>query len=123
MNAPLKPEEPGNPDIEDLNRWQPLSLTRFIDQAGNLVQGTPDFLGPEWGEVVPFALAEDDLTIHERDGYEYRVYHDPGPPPTIDGLLSENYKRAFSLVVAWASHLDPSDDTTMDISPAASCQR
>ncbi|MCY3820669.1 MAG: FG-GAP-like repeat-containing protein [Gammaproteobacteria bacterium] len=119
VNPPLAPEEPGNPDIEDLNRWQPLSLTQFIDQAGNLVEGTPEFLGPEWGEVVPFALSEDDLTLHERDGYEYWVYHDPGPPPMIDGPLSENYKWAFSVVVAWASHLDPADGEMTDISPAA----
>ena len=45
------------------------------------MEGTPEFLGPEWGEVVPFALREEDLTLHERDGYDYWVYHDPGPTP------------------------------------------
>ncbi len=56
VNAPLEPAEPGNPDITDLNRWQPLSLVEFIDQSGNQISDSPEFLGPEWGQVVPFAL-------------------------------------------------------------------
>ena len=35
VNAALQPELPGNPNITDLNRWQPLSLLEFIDQGGN----------------------------------------------------------------------------------------
>ncbi|MYE12372.1 MAG: hypothetical protein F4X99_12095 [Gammaproteobacteria bacterium] len=119
VNPPLEPQSPGNPNVEDLNRWQPLSLPHYIDQAGNVVEGTPEFLGPEWGSVVPFALREEDMTVRERDGFEYRLYHDPGPPPTIDGPLGEQYRWAFSLVAVWASHLDPADGVTMDISPAS----
>ncbi len=130
VNEALHPELPGNPDISDLNRWQPLSLVEFVDQAGNPTvqrEGTiafggpnqPEFLSPEWGSVVPFALSEDDLKIYTRDDFDYWVYHDPGMPPTIDGELSNNYKWSFSLVTIWSSHLDPDDGVMIDISPAS----
>ena len=118
VNPPLAPARPGNPDIVDRNRWQPLSLPVAIDQAGNVVDPEPEFIGPEWGSVVPFALSESDLTVHDRDGFEYRVYHDPGPPPTLGGALSGQYQWNFALVAVWASHLAPDDGVTMDISPA-----
>ena len=109
LNPPLEPHLPGNPDIVDLNRWQPLSLREFIDQSGNAVTGTIEHLGPEWGQVVPFALSETDLMRYQRPGetFDYWVYHDPGPPPTIDGSLSDNYKWNHALVAIWSSHLDP----------------
>lgn len=119
VNPPLRPELPGNPDIVDLNRWQPLRLEEFIDQAGNPSEEQPDFLSPEWGIVVPFALKEEDLTIYERDDFEYWVFHDPGGPPKFDGLFSEEYKWGFSLVSTWSAHLDPSDGILIDISPAS----
>ncbi|MCY4129853.1 MAG: FG-GAP-like repeat-containing protein [Gammaproteobacteria bacterium] len=119
VNQPLKPHEPGNPSITDLNRWQPLSLREFVDQAGNPSGSTPSFLSPEWGSVVPFALSGDDLKIYQRDGHDYWVYHDPGRPPMIDGEGSANYKWSHSLVAIWSSHLDPSDGVLWDISPAS----
>ncbi|MDG2072537.1 MAG: FG-GAP-like repeat-containing protein [Pseudomonadales bacterium] len=119
VNPPLAPEEPGNPDIVDLNRWQPLHLAVSIDQAGNPISSQPEFLSPEWGIVVPFSLGPEDLTIYERDDFEYWVYHDPGLPPAIDGALSENYKWSHSLVAIWSSHLDPADGMMVDISPAS----
>ncbi len=119
VNEPLEPALPGNPNLTDLNRWQPLALAEFIDQAGNRVTGTPDFVSPEWGRVVPFALAERDLTVHARDGFDYWVYHDPGAPPTIDGPLSDIHKWGYALVVRWAAHLAPEIGGMMDISPAA----
>ena len=119
VNAALEPEKPGNPNITDLNRWQPLALTEFVDQAGNPSDSEPEFLSPEWGSVVPFALVEEDLTIHERDGYEYWVYHDPGPPPMIGTAGAEHYKWSHALTAVWSSHLDPTDGVTWDISPAS----
>ncbi|MDA0873961.1 MAG: hypothetical protein O3C45_02755 [Bacteroidetes bacterium] len=123
VNPPLAPPLPGNPHILDLNRWQPLSFDIFIDQAGQEIPvGTPEFLGPEWGRVHPFSLTPKDLTIHERDGFEYWVYHDPGPPPTLDVAsgagLSDEYKWSHSLVAIWSSMLDPDDGVMWDISPA-----
>ncbi|MEM9721234.1 MAG: DUF6851 domain-containing protein [Bacteroidota bacterium] len=123
VNAPMVIFDPGNPRIENPNRWQPLTLQLFIDQAGNLVPGnTPQFLSPEWGEVIPFALTDEDLTLHERDGIEWKVYHDPGPPPyqRIGAPEdSQDYLWGFSLVSIWSSHLDPNDGVMWDISPAS----
>ena len=120
VNPPLAPQLPGNPDIWDLNRWQPLALATFIDQAGNpIVGGALEFLGPEWGDVQPFALTDRDLTIHTRDGHPYKVYYDPGEPPQLGGTKSEAYQWGFNLVALWSSHLDPADDVMWDISPAS----
>lgn len=119
VNPAIEPELPGNPDIVDLDRWQPISLTVFIDQAGNPVNNEPEFLSAEWGQVEPFALSASDLTIYQRDGFDYWVYHDPGLPPTSAGPLSDDYKWGFALVAAWSGHLDPADGVMIDISPAS----
>ena len=50
VNDPLLPDLPGNPDITDPNRWQPLVLDFFIGQSGILLGEYPDFLSPEWGQ-------------------------------------------------------------------------
>ena len=119
VNPPLVlgSTEMGNPSIVDLNRWQPLSIDGFIDQAGNRIDDAPSFLSPEWGQVVPFALSEDDKTVFSSDGFDYQIYHDPGMPPLIDNSQSEQYKWGFSLVSIWSSHLDQSDGVMWDISP------
>jgi hypothetical protein len=124
FNPPLIVDFSGNPDCIDPNRWQPLTLEVFIDQAGNIIPGnTPKFVCPEWGHVSPFALTAADRTIYERDGFEYPVYHDPGSPPLLDttkvGGLSEEYKWSYALVSIWQSHHDPTDGVMWDISPAS----
>ena len=124
VNLPLDPTLPGSPDLFDPNRWQPLTLGTFIDQSGHEIPiSTPKFLGAEWGMVKPFALKEEDLKIHSRDGFDYWVYHDPGPPPYIDttniGGVSEHYKWGFVLVSIWSSHLAPDKEKLIDISPAS----
>jgi len=123
-NPSLDIERPGNPTIIDLDRWQPLELEVFVDQAGNPVgNNTPDFLSPEWGNVLPFSLQEADATNYERDGFTYKVFHDPGPPTYIgdSGLtdLDNPYKWGHTMVSVWSSHLDPDDNTLWDISPAS----
>ncbi|MFK7933564.1 MAG: MopE-related protein, partial [Saprospiraceae bacterium] len=124
LNPPLVTQEPGNPNMIDPNRWQPLTLDVFIDQSGNVRPfNTPEFLGPEWGQVTPFALSEDDLTIYNRDGFDYYVYHDPGEPPYYneesEDPWTDNYKWNFALVSIWGSMLDPGDGVMWDISPAS----
>ncbi len=124
VNKPLLPQLAGNPDCRYPNRWQPLALETFVDQSGNtLPKATPDFLSPEWGKVYPFSLTEDDLNIYERDGEKYYVYHDPGVPPYLTNNLndasSKDYHFSFELVSIWSSHLDPSDNVMIDISPAS----
>ena len=76
-NEPLVPENPGNPTIVNPNSWQPLTLEIFIDQSGQVIEGdTPEFLGPEWGQVIPFALDYSNLEVFEKNGDEYWAnYH------------------------------------------------
>lgn len=117
INPPLLPEFPGNPNLVDPDRWQPLSLEFFVDQSGNLIPGgSLDFLSPEWGHVSPFALNEDDLTIYSRDGHDYYVYHDPGAPPLFG---TDAYRDGFQQVLEWSGELDPADGVMIDISPAS----
>lgn len=124
-NPSLIVVRPGDSTLVDPNRWQPLTLTIFIDQNGNIIPGnTPKFLTPEWGAVTPFALTPWDRTIHSRGDYDYQVYDDPGPPALLDTLDafsagSQYYKWAFELVAAWSSHLKASDTVMWDISPAS----
>ncbi len=121
VNEPLLPDFPGNPDIDDPNRWQPLALEYFIDQGGNPIpNGYPDFLSPEWGIVTPFSLTGDDLTIYPGPpGFDYWVYHDPGPPPLLGGVGDQLYKDGFRQVVEFSSTLTPDDGVLIDISPAS----
>jgi hypothetical protein len=121
VNPPLVLDDSafGNRDIVDLNRWQPLSIEGFIDQAGNPVDTSISFLSPEWGQVTPFSLSENDKTSFQRDDFDYQVYHDPGAPPKIDGAQADLYKWGFSLVSIWSSHLAADDGVMWDISPNA----
>tara|TARA_B110000503_G_scaffold124981_1_gene192073 strand:+ start:782 stop:2971 length:2190 start_codon:yes stop_codon:yes gene_type:complete len=120
VNESLNLAQSGNADLRDPNRWQPLSFDQFIDQAGNLVEGSPAFLGAEWGDVVPFALNVQQ--VMSRDNLNFRVYHDPGKPPLLvpgDSIASAAYKWNFGLVAAWSAQLDPHDSVLMDVSPNA----
>ncbi|MEM6964520.1 MAG: DUF6851 domain-containing protein [Bacteroidota bacterium] len=124
VNAPLIINFSGNPVIGNLDRWQPLSLDQFIDQGGNPIgDSTPEFLSPEWGIVAPFSLRASDAVQYERDGFDYQVFHDPGPPAYIgtsgNTVLDNPYKWGHTMVSVWASHHDPNDPTVWDISPSA----
>ena len=123
INAFLDPETTGNPTLTDPNRWQPLAFDVFIDQSGNEIAGSvPPFLGAEWGHVIPFALTEANKTVFQRDGHDYPVYFDPGPPPymTTDGQgTSDEYRHGFSMVAVWSGHLDTDLEAAIDISPAS----
>lgn len=124
VNAPFEPILFGNPTFTDLNRWQPLAFKDFVDQSGNpLGSFTPPFLSAEWGNVAPFSLKNEDAVTYQRDGNNYKVYHDPGPPALMDtttgGGLSDEYKWNHALVAIWGSLLDPADGVMIDISPGA----
>ncbi|MDX1563680.1 MAG: hypothetical protein R3305_12185, partial [Gammaproteobacteria bacterium] len=122
VNPPIEPELKGNPNIVDLDRWQQITLTLSIDQSGNIVDGTQSFVGPEWGGVHPFSLTPAEATTCRRAGFDFPVYHDPGPPPTHAGPLADEYKWTHSLVAVWSGHLDPSRGRgaeLIDISPAS----
>ena len=119
VNDPLLPDLPGNPDITDPNRWQPLVLDFFIGQSGILLGEYPDFLSPEWGHVIPFSLTTADVTPYQRDGFDYPVFKDPGPPPMMGTAGEDDYKAGFEQAIEFSSYLDPSDGVMIDISPAS----
>ena len=126
VNQPLIPPNPGTQTVADLDRWQPLTLDVFVDQAGNvIVGGAPPFIGAEWGNVRPFAMTDADLTTYHRDSNgdgvidDFKVYHDPGSPPSHVGPTADEYRWNFALVAKWSSHLDPTDGVMIDISPAS----
>jgi len=122
VNPGLVMLEPGNPDMVDPNRWQPVEIEGFIDQGGNPFPTVPPFLSPEWGNVVPFCLKEEEMETFEREGENWNVYHDPGHPPYLDTTLAvgleDNWKFGFILVALWQGHHDPTDGVMWDISPA-----
>jgi len=124
---PVNPEiivnNPGNPTMVDPNRWQRIFLDGYVDQSGNPISISPPALTPEWGNVVPFSMTDDHKTVFSRDGNNYNVYLDPGPPPLIDTNsitgLEDAYKKGFLMVSTWQGHLDPTDGVMWDISPGA----
>ncbi len=123
INPPMIVDDPGNPNVVDINRWQPTTLDIFIDQSGNQIPGaTPKFIGAQWGSVTPFSLVEADKTVHPRSGWNYEVYHDPGTPPlhAMDGSgTTDLFQWNYETVLTWSAHLDATDGVMWDISPAS----
>ncbi|MFM7234269.1 MAG: DUF6851 domain-containing protein, partial [Flavobacteriales bacterium] len=126
INGQLQPAFPGNPDVEDPNRWQALVLGSCIDQNGIPVEcppgsGTPA-LSHEWGNVTPFALTPDQADTLERDGLNWKVYLDPGPPPYLDttlqtGLDESFFKWGYVMNIIWHSFHNNDDGVMVDASP------
>lgn len=123
VNNVIRVEDPGNPNMIDPNRWQAISLSVAIDQAGNVLSSTPPHLAPEWGNVQPFALSDTLKTLHTRNGNTYKVYRDAGMPPQLDtvnaGDIDDFYKWNYAMVSVWQSHLDTTDNVIWDVSPAS----
>ncbi|MGE3179989.1 MAG: vanadium-dependent haloperoxidase [Phycisphaerae bacterium] len=120
VNPALVVTLPGNPDLLFVNRWQPLALDFFVDQNGIVIPlGYPPALSPEWGIVKGFSLTDEDLTIYQRGGFDYWVYHDPGPPPLHGTATEDAFKQTFEKVIEYSSLLDPTDGVMLDIGPGA----
>ena len=119
-NPSLDPTIPGNLGQIDPNRWQPLQLSIFIDQSGNMTD-TPEFLGANWGVVKPFALDENDKSEITIDNLSVPVWLDPGAPPLLGSDINENrlYQLNHLIVALWSAHLDPKIVQSVDISPSA----
>ena len=109
VNAPLVVDEPGT-EMNDPNRWQPLSIDGQMTQNGQLVGTVAQrFIGPNWGFVTPFAIEPDP---------ELGLPFDPGPPPLLD-TDDEAFIDGASHVVELSSRLDPRSEALIDISPAS----
>jgi hypothetical protein len=124
VNQTLPVTSVGAPGVIDPNRWQPLTIVNAVDQNGNPVASTQTALMPEWGNVTPFAMTTNDLTVHQRAGHNWNVYHDPGPDypklDTVNGTgTSDEFKWNYALVSVWGAHHDPTDGVMLDISPAS----
>ena len=121
-NGELELVGSGNSGLSDPNAWQPLSIPFFVDQSGNVLSETPEFLGAEWGAVQPFALADSVKEIKIRDGVEWPLYLDCGTPPLFGegedvGNIADGYAWGFAMVGLWSAHLDPSDGVMVNIDP------
>ncbi len=124
INPDLDLAAPGNPNLIDPNAWQPLAIPVFVDQSGNVLSETPDFQGAEWGNVLPFALADSVETTFQRDGVDWSLFLDCGAPPYFGegediGGIADPYAWGFTMVALWSAHLHPADGVMMDISPGS----
>ena len=120
-NEGLDPKASGNPNLRFPNNWQPLIFDAcFVDQSGNCLPASvaTEFMGAEWGGVTPFALADTELTIANRDGQAFWLYFDPGEPPRLE-TDTEAYQWNFATVAAWSAQLDPESSALIDTSPGA----
>ena len=112
VNPPLVVANSGVGELADPNRWQPLSLRLFVDQAGRVQPGRVQrFIGSHWGSVTSFSLPGAGMAAGEG------VFHDPGPPPYLGGEGSDEYRHGFAEVLRYSTTLDPDDGVMMDISP------
>ena len=118
FNSDLSPADPGNANLLEPDRWQPLFVPGSADQAGFPVPDTPEFVTPEWGRVTPFALSGAHVAVRRRDGADWRVWHDPGPPPKLRGPRPDLYKWGFALVARWSGALSPDDGVLIDVAPS-----
>jgi len=111
VNAPLVVDGAGS-TMTDPNRWQPLQIAHMISQNGiPVTNGVQVAIGTQWGHVVSFALS-----TASANGMPI----DPGPPPLLgDPGTDSDLKAQLVEVIRDSSELDPANDATIDISPAA----
>jgi len=111
VNSPLVVKASGT-TMTDPNRWQPLEIENMVSQNGILLDsGVQQFIDPHWGHVTGFALPE-----AGSDG----VPIDPGGPPRLgDPATDQIFKDQAVEVIRYSSRLDPTQDITIDISPAS----
>lgn len=113
VNPPLVVALPFNPTVVNPSRYQPLSLTFFVDQNGNVIPGGfPAKLAPFWGAVRPYGMLASDM-----DPTRSGVYFNPPACPTLNGFDDATFRDGHEQVVIKSSWLTPDDGVLMDISP------
>ena len=114
-NPPLVVALPFNPTCVNPNRYQPLSLTFFVDQNGNVIPGGfPPKVAPFWGFVTPFAIQPSDM-----DPARPGVVLAAPAPPALNGAGDSTWRASHENVIHLSSVLTPDDGALIDISPAA----
>jgi len=87
VNDPMDVRDPRTPldpaTVHDPNRWQQL---RYIDASGGDV--TPKFIGPFWGQVIPFAMTSGD---------QFRPPPDEGPAKYGSDLYAAQAKALVDI--------------------------
>src|SRR5262245_29976987 len=110
VNASLIVKFPGN-TMTDPNHWQPLTLDVTFTQNGIPVpNNTQKFVGPQWGNVTPFALTQKNPN---------NSYIDPGPPPLLGDTTDAQFKTEMMEVVQKSGVLSPDLGAVLNISPGA----
>jgi hypothetical protein len=105
-NPPLVYDSPGTVLVEP-ERWQRLNLSVAATQNGIILPaGEQSYIGAQWDTVRPFAMHRTSTAV---------PWHDPGPVPRIGPAMKEWLVEVIRKTAAD----DPSDPTTMDISPGA----
>ncbi len=113
VNLPLVVGLPFNPGIVDVTRYQPLALTFFVDQGGNIIPGGfPPKLAPFWGFVTPFGLLPTDM-----DAARPGVYLGAAAPPVLNGVGDATWRADHEGVMALSATLTPDDGVMINISP------
>ncbi len=112
VNKPLIVTEPGT-KMKDPDRWQPLALDKQEAQNGVFIPGKiQKSVTPFWGHVISFGLPA------SANGTPV----DTGIPPKIDdpkikGAQLNQYRADALRVIELSGTLDPTDGTSVDISP------
>jgi len=115
VNPALVVALPFNPTCVNPNRYQPLSLSFFVDQNGNVIPGGfPPKVAPFWGFVTPFALQPTDM-----DPARPGVFLNAPAPPQMNGVGDAAWRASHENVIHVSSILTPDDGVMIDISPAA----
>ncbi len=105
-NPPLVFDQPGAP-LKDPPHWQPINLSVAATQNGIILPaGVQDYIGSQWGAITPFAM---------KRRSDAAPWHDPGPVPALGPAMKDWVVE----VIRKTSSVDPSDPTTMDVSPGA----
>lgn len=121
VNGNIWPGLEGNPQCDNPNRWQPVGLQLFYDEFGQpLPTGSPAQT-VEWGNAIPFALTNDDVSVRQREGLDWKIYFDPGEPPLLDIQSQTNlenpYKWGFVANIILQAKLGSALSEGIDISP------
>lgn len=103
-NPPLLVDAPGV-ELPNPSAWQELTLAEAETQNGIPQNaGVQGYIGAHWTAVRPFAMTRSSPEA---------LYHDPGPPP----VFSEAMKPWVVDVIQKHALLDPTDTSTIDLSP------